>query len=96
VLSPLNQLAKWDQMKKLRMPIFPGAFSVATDLVNKPEFKLVKDALAYARTEPHVENWPRIKDYLESMVLERALTDEGADPAQLLNDAAEAIRANLL
>jgi ABC-type glycerol-3-phosphate transport system substrate-binding protein len=95
-LSPLNQLGRWDQMKKLNMPVFPGAFSVSTDLVNKPEFKLVKDALAYARTEPHVENWPRIKDYLESMVLERALTDESADAAQLLNDAADSIRANLL
>jgi multiple sugar transport system substrate-binding protein len=96
VLSPGNQLAKWDQMKKLQMPIFPGAFSVATDLLSMPEFKLVKDALGYARTEPSVENWPRIKDYLETMVLEKAFTDENADLSQLLNDAAQVVSQKLM
>ncbi len=96
VLSPLNQLAKWDQMKKRQIPIFPGAFSVATNLVNQPEFKLVKDALSYARVEPHVENWPRIKDYIESMVLQRAMTDPDADLPSLLEEAARVVRASLL
>jgi ABC-type glycerol-3-phosphate transport system substrate-binding protein len=96
VLSPINQLSKWDQMKKLGMPIFPGAFSVATDLTSRPEFKLVKDALDYARSEPSVDNWPRIKDYLETMVLEQAFTDPNADLSQLLNDAARVVSGNLL
>jgi multiple sugar transport system substrate-binding protein len=96
VLSPINQLSRWDQMKKLEMPIFPGAFSVATDLTSRPEFKLVKDALGYARNEPNVENWPRIKDYLETMVLERAFTDGGADLSGLLNDAARVVSGELL
>lgn len=96
VLSPINQLSKWDQMKKLGMPIFPGAFSVATDLTSRPEFKLVKDALGYARSEPSVENWPRIKDYLETMVLERAFTDEDADLSGLLNEASEVVARELL
>ena len=96
VLSPLNQLAKWDQMKKRQIPIFPGAFSVATNLVNQPEFKLVKDAISYARVEPHVENWPRIKDHLESMVLQRAMTDPDADLPKLLEEAAQVVRESLL
>jgi multiple sugar transport system substrate-binding protein len=95
-LSPINQLAKWDQMKKLDMPIFPGAFSVATDLTSRPEFKLVKDALGYARAEPSVENWPRIKDYIETMVLQTAFTDPDADLSQLLNDAAQVVSEKLL
>lgn len=96
VLSPINQLSKWDQMKKMEMPIFPGAFSVATDLTSRPEFKLVKDALGYARNEPSVDNWPRIKDYLETMVLEQAFTDENADLSGLLNDAARVVAGELL
>jgi multiple sugar transport system substrate-binding protein len=96
ILSPINQLSRWDQMKKLNMPIFPGAFSVATDLTSRPEFKLVKDALGYARNEPNVENWPRIKDYLETMVLEQAFTDENADLSGLLNDAARVVSGELL
>jgi len=95
-LSPINQLSKWDQMKKLNMPIFPGAFSVATDLTSRPEFKLVKDALGYARNEPSVENWPRIKDYLETMVLEQAFTDADADLSGLLNQAAGVVSGELL
>ncbi len=95
-LSPINQLARWDRMKKLQMPIFPGAFSVTTNLVDKPEFKLVKDAISYARTEPHLENWPRIRDYLETMVLERALTDQDSDLPSLLSEAAAVIAATLL
>jgi multiple sugar transport system substrate-binding protein len=96
VLSPINQLAKWNQMKALDMPIFPGAFSVSTDLLNHPEFKLVKDAIGYARTEPSLENWPRVKDYFESMVLEEAFTNENADLSQLLDDAADVVSGKLM
>ena len=71
-------------------------FSVATDLTSRPEFKLVKDALSYAKNEPSVENWPRIKDYLETMVLEQAFTDENADLSGLLNDAAQVVSGELL
>ena len=96
LLSPLNQLSRWSRMKQLAMPVFPGAFAVTTDLVDKPEFKLVKDAITYARTEPSVENWPRIRDYLEKMVLERALTEEGADLPGLLRSAAQTVKDSLL
>src|SRR5262249_49904757 len=44
-LSPLNQLWKWQRMHELKMVIFPGAFSSATDVANVPEFKMVEDVI---------------------------------------------------
>ena len=79
-------------MKKHRMPIFPGAFSVATRLLNMPEFALVKEALGYARTEPHVADWPLVKDQLDTQVLERVFTDPEADVEEILMEAAAGIQ----
>ncbi len=83
-LSPANQLRKWVRMHQLKMFIFPGAFSSATEIANQPEFKMVKDALETARVEPHVNGWPQVRDLLDEDPLQNIFLDQDADPQQLL------------
>ncbi|HUO57704.1 MAG TPA: sugar ABC transporter substrate-binding protein [bacterium] len=93
-LSPANQLRKWIRMHELKMLIFPGAFSSATNVANLPEFKLVQDALETARVEPHVDGWPQVRDLLDGDPLQSVFLDPDADPQQLLlTYAKEADRA---
>ncbi len=90
VLSPINQMLKHRKMGKMGMSIYPGAFSVTAD-IRDTKFLLVKDALAYARVEPHPENWPLVKDQLDSLVLQKVFLDEDADVEETLAEAAEEI-----
>ena len=95
-LSPLTQLGRWRAMKQRNMPIFPGAFSVATSLVNQSEFKMIKEVMNQIRTEPYAENWPQIRDYLDTHVLQPAFTQENADVVELLRNAAKRVEEELL
>jgi multiple sugar transport system substrate-binding protein len=92
-LSPINQLKKWDRMNKLKMIVYPGAFSSTANIANVEEFKLVKDALETARVEPHVNGWPQVRDMLDGEPLQNVLLDPEADPAQVLLSYAK--KANL-
>lgn len=83
-LSPANQLWKWNRMNELGMPIFPGAFSSATELANLPQFAMVQDALQTARIAPHVNGWPQVRDLLDGEPLQAVLLDPKEDPATLL------------
>jgi len=83
-LSPLNQLNKWRRMNEEGIFIYPGAFSASAQVLDLPAFEMVKDALANARVEPHVEGWPRVKDLLDDDPLQNVLLDPSADPQQLL------------
>jgi multiple sugar transport system substrate-binding protein len=83
-LSPGNQLNKWQRMKEEGIFIYPGAFSASAQVLDLPQFAMVKDALANARVEPHVEGWPRVKDLLDDDPLQNVLLDPSADPQQLL------------
>ncbi len=83
-LSPANQLRKWLRMHELKMFVYPGAFSSATNIANQDEFKMVKDALETARVEPHVNGWPEVRDMLDESPLQEIFLDPDADPQQLL------------
>jgi ABC-type glycerol-3-phosphate transport system substrate-binding protein len=89
MLDPLNQFKRYKRMQALGIPLFPGAFSTTAQLNNLPEFKLVQDTLATARREPYLPNWPQIKDYLETTLLERLFTERDADVEGLMRKAAE-------
>lgn len=91
ILSPINQIKKFRAMNKKGMSVYPGAFSVTANLTNDPKFHLVRDALTYARVEPHPQNWPLVKDQLDSMVLQKIFLDPDADVEETLADAAEEI-----
>jgi multiple sugar transport system substrate-binding protein len=83
-LSPANQLWKWVRMNELGMTIFPGAFSASTNLLNMPEFAMVKEELLHVRNEPHLAEWPLIKDALDNDVLQAIFVDPKLDlPAYL-------------
>ena len=88
-LSPLNQLWKWQRMHELNMAIFPGAFGSSADVIDKPEFKLVKDALDTAKFEPHVNGWPQVRDLLDGDPLQDIFLDPTADPQNLLSKFAQ-------
>ena len=88
-LSPITQLWKWNRMHELKMPIFPSAFSSATDVMNLPDFKMVKDALDSAKVEPHVPGWPQVRDMLDDDPLQSILLDPDADPQLLLTSFAK-------
>jgi ABC-type glycerol-3-phosphate transport system substrate-binding protein len=87
LLSPVNQFRRWQRMKQLGIPIFPGAFST-TASIHSEEFALVQASLAAARPEPYLPNWPLIKDHLETTLLQRLFTEPGADVERLLRKAA--------
>ncbi len=69
-LSPGNQLWKWVRMNELKMTIFPGAFSASTNLLNMPEFAMVKEELEFVRNEPHFPEWVLMKDALDRDLLQ--------------------------
>jgi ABC-type glycerol-3-phosphate transport system substrate-binding protein len=76
-LSPGNQLWKWVRMNELGMTIFPGAFSASTNLLNMPEFAMVKEELLHVRNEPRLPEWPLIKDALDNDPLQAVFTQPG-------------------
>ncbi len=78
-LSPANQLWKWVRMHELKMTIFPGAFSASTNLLNMPEFAMVKEELDYVRNEPHLPEWPFMKDALNKDLLQAIFVKENMD-----------------
>ncbi len=83
-LSPGNQLWKWVRMNELGMTIFPGAFSASTSLLNLPEFAMVKEEMARVRNEPHLAEWPQIKDELDNDLLQAIFVTRQLDlPAYL-------------
>jgi multiple sugar transport system substrate-binding protein len=88
-LSPITQLWKWQRMHELFMPIFPSAFSSASNVMDLPEFQMVKDALDTARVEPHVPGWPQVRDLLDEDPLQSVLLDPEADPQLLLTSFAK-------
>ncbi len=92
MLSPINQLAKYREMKSRGMPIYPGAFSVATQLVNEPAFKMVSDNLQYVRVVPHMDHWPQIQDVFDTQVLQRVFTQREVPIQQVLMNAAQEIQ----
>ncbi|NTV52195.1 MAG: sugar ABC transporter substrate-binding protein [Candidatus Firestonebacteria bacterium] len=75
-LSPANQLWKWVRMNEMGMTIFPGAFSASTNLLNMPEFAMVKEELQHVRNEPHLPEWPLIKDALDNEPLQAVFIDK--------------------
>jgi ABC-type glycerol-3-phosphate transport system substrate-binding protein len=78
-LSPANQLWKWVRMNELGMTIFPGAFSASTNLLNMPEFAMVKEELQHVRNEPHLPEWPLIKDALDNEPLQAVFIDKNLE-----------------
>jgi ABC-type glycerol-3-phosphate transport system substrate-binding protein len=83
-LSPGNQLWKWVRMNELGMTIFPGAFSASTNLLNLPEFAMVKEEIAHVRNEPHLAEWPQIKDALDNDPLEAVFVKPNLEIAAYL------------
>ncbi len=92
VLSPLNQLGKWNKMKELKMIIFPGDFSCATKLINMPEFAKVKGLLAFAHPEPTFLKWPMIKEDFNRYVLEKIFTNKNVDYESVLYEFNERVK----
>ncbi len=95
-LSPVNQLWKWTRMHELKMPIFPGAFSSATEVADLPDFKMVKDVLETAHFEPHVRGWPQVREMLDQDPLQEIFLDPDADPQRLLTANAKAADRDIL
>ena len=92
VLSPINQLRRWQRLNELKVPIFPGAFATTAQLNNLPQFKLVQDSLSVARSEPYLTNWPLIKDHLETTLLQKLFVTRKADVESLLKQAADEVQ----
>ncbi len=95
VLSPEAQLKRWKGMREAGMPVFPGAFSVDIQ-VEDPSLALVKESLPFLRSEPYLERWPLVKDQLDTLLMERAMTDAGVDLPGLLQDCARRVQETLL
>jgi ABC-type glycerol-3-phosphate transport system substrate-binding protein len=95
VLSPETQLKRWKGMREASMPIFPGAFSVDIQ-VEDPSLSLVQEGLPFLRSEPYLERWPLVKDQLDTLLMERAMTDAGVDLPALLKDCAQRVQETLL
>jgi len=85
-LSPANQLWKWVRMNELGMTIFPGAFAASTNLLNMPEFAMVKEELQHVRNEPHLAEWPLIKDALDNDPLQAIFVKSDLDLKPYLNE----------
>jgi multiple sugar transport system substrate-binding protein len=92
-LSPLTQLSRFMRMKELNMVIFPGDFSCATNLVNRPEFANVKGLISFARTEPTSYKWPMIKEDFNRYVLEKVFINSEVDYNQVLFDFMERVKS---
>ena len=95
VLSPESQLMRWKGMREASMPIFPGAFAVDIQ-VEDPSLALVKDSIPYLRSEPYFERWPLVEDQLDTLLMERAMTDAGVDLQELLQECAQRVKETLL
>ncbi|MCD4812067.1 sugar ABC transporter substrate-binding protein [bacterium] len=75
-LSPANQLWKWVRMNEMKMTIFPGAFAASTNLLNMPEFAMVKEELAFVRNEPQFAEWILMKDAMDKDLLQAIFVDD--------------------
>ncbi len=95
-LSPANQLWKWIRMNEMEMTIFPGAFSASTNLLNLPEFAMVKEELAHARNEPHLPEWPLIKDALDKYPLQAIFIERELDLKSMMRAFNHKINRELL
>jgi ABC-type glycerol-3-phosphate transport system substrate-binding protein len=91
-LSPLTQLSRFMRMKELNMIIFPGDFSCATNLINRPEFANVKGLLSYAHAEPTYYKWPMIREDFNRYVLEKIFINRDVDYNQVLFDFMERVK----
>jgi multiple sugar transport system substrate-binding protein len=91
MISPLNQLGRFMRMKELNMIIFPGDFSCATNLINRPEFSNVKGLLSFAQAEPTYYKWPMISEDFDRYVLEKIFINKEVDYDQLLYDFMERV-----
>jgi ABC-type glycerol-3-phosphate transport system substrate-binding protein len=92
VLGAPYQLWKWVRMKELKMLIFPGDFSCATNLINMPEFAKVKGLLASAQAEPNSYKWLAIKEDFNKYVLEKIFISKEVNYEELLGDFMEKMR----
>ncbi len=95
-LSPANQLWKWVRMHELKMTIFPGAFSASTNLLNMPEFAMVKEELRYVRNEPHLPEWPFMKDALNKDLLQAVFVEEHMDIKAYVNEFTRRVNQRFL
>lgn len=91
-LAPLTQLSRFMRMKELNMIIFPGDFSCATNLVNRPEFANIKGLITFAHAEPTYYKWPMIKEDFNRYVLEKIFINNEVDYGQVLNDFMERVK----
>lgn len=88
-MGPANQFWKWNRMHDLNMPIYPGAFSSASDVEHVADFKRVEDSIDAARVEPHVKGWPQVRNLLDEEPLQEIFLDPEADPQALLQTFAK-------
>ncbi len=93
VLSPPAQLGKYIKMKNLKIPVFPGDFSCATNLLNMPEFANIKGLFEYAHIEPPLYRWPMIKEDFNKFVLEKIFTNKEVDFEGVLYDFEKKMKA---
>lgn len=91
-ISPLTQLSRFMRMKELEMHIYPGDFSCATNLINRPEFANIKDLITFAHAEPTYYKWPMIKEDFNRYVLEKIFINKEVDFGQVLNDFMERVK----
>jgi len=80
----------------MEMTIFPGAFSASTNLLNLPEFAMVKEELAHARNEPHLPEWPLIKDALDKYPLQAIFIERELDLKSMMRAFNHKINRELL
>jgi ABC-type glycerol-3-phosphate transport system substrate-binding protein len=92
LISPLNQLGRFMRMKELNMIIFPGDFSCATNLINRPEFSKVKGLFTYAQAEPTYYKWPMVREDFNTYVLEKIFINKDVDYDQTLYDFMERMK----
>ncbi|MBN2754826.1 MAG: sugar ABC transporter substrate-binding protein [Candidatus Goldbacteria bacterium] len=92
-LSPPAQLGKYIRMKNLQLPIFPGDFSCATNLINMPEFANIKGLFEYAHIEPPLYEWPMIKEDFNRSVLEKIFTNREVDFEGVIYEFEKKIKA---
>lgn len=95
-LSPANQLWKWVRMNELKMTIFPGAFSASTNLLNMPEFAMVKEELQYVRNEPHLPEWPLMKDALDKDLLQAIFVNENINIKEYVDEFTRRVNQQFL
>ncbi|PKL91802.1 MAG: hypothetical protein CVV21_07180 [Candidatus Goldiibacteriota bacterium HGW-Goldbacteria-1] len=92
-LSPPAQLGKYIRMKNLALPIFPGDFSCATNLINMPEFANIKGLFEYAHIEPPLYRWPMIKEDFNRSVLEKIFTSREVDFEEVIYEFEKKMKA---